>query len=674
MLAICESKQKQDLLTVLNEMPRGLRGTYDEVLTRIQRQRPADAKLAERTFQWLLYAYQTFDAKSMSVALSINPEKDTTNQPSVEVILDCCKNLVVLDKELGILRLIHATTRMYLRERFDKEVAHRYLTITCLQHLNATLLSINFDDIPNPEKHWDSFAEKELCRYTAISWPKHRNELPQSDLTILQLELSLLFSEKHYKQWLSVLTKVKLDSISVNYDSQLAAEPSRSYNYTRGLFWDELIWLGIIESPEVHIDPLCAAIHFQLHHVVDLILNNAAMAHSILGNNERCLTALHFAAETGDVAMAKKMILAVATRHAVRKHSMVRVASPLSLASFSNQTEMVKFLLQEPSLVTAREPKACQWNALTASLYYDISRVAEILATSSVYDFKFPDNQGNIPIELAALLGNHDIFKLLLQRYNGSLPRNIVCSCLGSAIQGESKARSDIVRDLLLSYGTSSIVSFDLLLSVFDWPSIASFADLTQVLVSCIAGVHAQLHNQTKSKISFRHILDHKTQHKQLDLEHRELGHLLLQILQRANVQLAKQVVAAINPKCFHHEIGSEGNTVFHYAVRYESVELLNVLLKSQTGYLTQENRYGLTPLMEAFATRNEELILQFLQFTRVSATQRFGHQSLLGYAQRHNLKRVVEKLQHLCAGVSEWPTEEVCSINNMFLEVCTFC
>lgn len=95
---------------------------YDNTMKRINGRVPEDRELARKLIMWIANAARLLTAKELCCALSVEPgdtEFDPDNWYPVDLILDVCAGLVIVDKETDIVRFVHYTTQEY----FDRKKA-----------------------------------------------------------------------------------------------------------------------------------------------------------------------------------------------------------------------------------------------------------------------------------------------------------------------------------------------------------------------------------------------------------------------------------------------------------------------------------------------------------------------------------------------------------------------
>ena len=122
-----DKRRKRDVLSTLNQLPKGQAALDDACTTRaikqIDDQLPGDCSLARRALSWIIYAQRPLTTKELCHAVSIEPGDkalDGDDIYDVESVISVCAGLVTVDEESGIIRLVHYTTQEYFeRVRLD---------------------------------------------------------------------------------------------------------------------------------------------------------------------------------------------------------------------------------------------------------------------------------------------------------------------------------------------------------------------------------------------------------------------------------------------------------------------------------------------------------------------------------------------------------------------------
>src|SRR5205807_3814703 len=96
----------------------GLGDAYGVTLGRIKAQGGERSRLGIAALMWISYSERPLKADELCHALAVEiglPNLDTDGVPSIGTLLACCQGLIVVDKEVSTVRLIHFTLQEYLR-------------------------------------------------------------------------------------------------------------------------------------------------------------------------------------------------------------------------------------------------------------------------------------------------------------------------------------------------------------------------------------------------------------------------------------------------------------------------------------------------------------------------------------------------------------------------------
>ena len=199
---LCDAISKPDLLLALEELPSGLRETYDRFWTKIQEQRPARKLLAEQTLELLLYSVQPLSANAVAQALTFGHSTDELDSNIVDValILDVCQNLVVHDPELGILRPIHLTAQAFLKDHLPEGRSHSRIAVNCLRRISVV------DTLNEATKTSFNHAENitDFTVYANLNWPVHVDRSDRSS-EIDSLERNIMTNQTLHRRWIEML-------------------------------------------------------------------------------------------------------------------------------------------------------------------------------------------------------------------------------------------------------------------------------------------------------------------------------------------------------------------------------------------------------------------------------------------------------------------------------------
>jgi len=189
---------KKEIIYALGKLPKGskeLDDAYKEALQRIEFQRQGLRDLAKRVLLWITCAKRPLNTLELQHALAVEVGElalDPDNLRDTEVMLSVCAGLVTIDKESGIIRLVHYTTQEYFERtwNFWFPNAQNDITITCVTYLSFDAFESGF--CPTNEEFEARLRSNALYDYAARNWGYHAYA---TEGDVVQLVLGLLESE-----------------------------------------------------------------------------------------------------------------------------------------------------------------------------------------------------------------------------------------------------------------------------------------------------------------------------------------------------------------------------------------------------------------------------------------------------------------------------------------------
>jgi hypothetical protein len=152
--------QRDELVEqALDVLPDGLDETYNRIVRQIEHRKPEMKDLAVRALMWVLYAKRPLSATELQHALATKrafPTKRHIKPDSIDVILEACGNLVVLEN--NVVRPTHYSVQEFFtkprsatfqepmqRSLVDSYLMHENLACVCMKYLLLEKL-----DVPCP--------------------------------------------------------------------------------------------------------------------------------------------------------------------------------------------------------------------------------------------------------------------------------------------------------------------------------------------------------------------------------------------------------------------------------------------------------------------------------------------------------------------------------------------
>ena len=132
---------RKALREAIGELPKTLNDTYDDALSRINKQNKDEKELAERILSWISYAFRPLNITELRHALAVIPGEDhfdEANMPDEEDLPSVCAGLICIEEGSKTVRLAHYTAQDYLESIRDQSFvdARRLVAATCLTYLS----------------------------------------------------------------------------------------------------------------------------------------------------------------------------------------------------------------------------------------------------------------------------------------------------------------------------------------------------------------------------------------------------------------------------------------------------------------------------------------------------------------------------------------------------------
>ncbi|KAI9780621.1 MAG: hypothetical protein M1816_002782, partial [Peltula sp. TS41687] len=174
--SLVSKHSRREVRKALENLPQELNSTYEEAMERIRGQAEDDRKLAERVLSWIIYAMRPLSVEELQHAVAIEPgmteleDEDLTDR---EFLASVCAGLVVIDDEIGIVRLVHYTTQEYF-ESVRKVLfpnGPTSITVACIAYLS---LDVFRDGYSHSDQELESCLKKNVfLDYAAQHWGHH---------------------------------------------------------------------------------------------------------------------------------------------------------------------------------------------------------------------------------------------------------------------------------------------------------------------------------------------------------------------------------------------------------------------------------------------------------------------------------------------------------------------
>ncbi|KAM0219151.1 hypothetical protein ACHAQD_006673 [Fusarium lateritium] len=168
----------------LPQLPRTLKGTYHDILTKIENMDTvADRQYARNALSWLLCAQKQLKSKDFLILISVT-ENGSSYPLSEGQLLQICPHLIILDSATGTFRFSHLTVREFLedQELYRSTSANAVVAENCLSKLLE----------PAPQTSIQSPSHL----YPHLFWPDHVHAASQQRCQRLQEMLCQFLSSE----------------------------------------------------------------------------------------------------------------------------------------------------------------------------------------------------------------------------------------------------------------------------------------------------------------------------------------------------------------------------------------------------------------------------------------------------------------------------------------------
>ena len=195
-----------------------LETAYDEAMKRIKDQRAGFRLLAERVLSWITCATRSLKTLELQHALAIElgeRELDGENIPQIEQMVSVCSGLVTVDRESGVVRLIHYTTQEYLDRTKDRwfPTAHEDISNACITYLSFSAFSTGFcHSYRDYKQRLESYP---LYHYATHNWARHAHISNNSAIQSATTVISFMEQDRNVEATFQLLLADERDSASV---------------------------------------------------------------------------------------------------------------------------------------------------------------------------------------------------------------------------------------------------------------------------------------------------------------------------------------------------------------------------------------------------------------------------------------------------------------------------
>ncbi|KAI2829167.1 hypothetical protein CBS147345_10812 [Aspergillus niger] len=459
----------RQMKNALVQLPRGTTGlelAYNQAMLRITSQGDSNqgvsddddsqSKVALRALSWLSFSKTALTADQLVHAIGTKPgmkDPDRENLMDPNTIDSLCAGLVAFDRNTGIIRLVHHTTKAYLLKSShlqDGEVEIAKITLTYL----------SFDSFSTGRcSHESSFVQREerypLFTYCALYWGAHLSPLLEKSSDLLRLTLQFLKLDtnvrasgqalilgvyNYFKRTLMgetpipwshsfLLTKVhlacyfNLHTIIDHYISQ-----NVELNIVDSTGKVPILWAieqGHIETTQILLKSDCVDICFKDHEGKTLLMHATIAQHAQLAEllilhgafcdarDNKGRSALAYAATTGQIAMIQLLI-----SHNVQLNFThdAKAVKPVGADDMFTSLFDVADALEEDGPVFLLDEIVDPVGTPLINAISTGHREAAILLLENGADPNYANSEGDTPLSAAVARRNEDLVKILLDR------------------------------------------------------------------------------------------------------------------------------------------------------------------------------------------------------------------------------------------------------------------
>jgi ankyrin repeat protein len=194
-----------DVRAELQILPESLADLYKAACDQIERAAPSSRHIATTTLRWLLCAQRPMSTQEIIGAISVDHEAKVTSL-TAEQIVATCRNMVVHDQDLDVLRFAHLSVQDYLESRdgFTTTENESVVAERCLDVVSATYSTLQVRGLTLQQN-------LDLQAYATVHWPFHyRNIEPEKVPARFEKKIFRFFFRRHdgaFTNWLSAFSQ-----------------------------------------------------------------------------------------------------------------------------------------------------------------------------------------------------------------------------------------------------------------------------------------------------------------------------------------------------------------------------------------------------------------------------------------------------------------------------------
>lgn len=414
--SLIELDNPKAVLQALRRLPVELEASYDEAISRIERQPDQHRTRAKQVLSWISFTLRPLTVIELRQALAVelgSKEFDKSSLPALTRLVSVCAGLVAVDRQRQVIRLVHETTQQYFERNRLKlfPAAQQEISKICLTYLYFDVLAKG--PCLTDEEMESRLHELPFFDYAARHWGDHVRE--SEDKSVQSLTLQLLGDDAKLMSFVQRWHRPAIQGgkYSQRYPKRLLGiHVAAAFGLERIIL--ELLNNGadVDSGDETGWTPLTWAVSKGYVDTVRLFLEKGA--NDLLGDPSGRLP-IHYAAQRGD----KHIVELLANRHPNLNQKNKFGETPLHLAALEGHVEVVQLLLVRNAMIDIQDNKGR--TALHRSVHGQHPNVVAALLSGNANPIQHDKHRETV-MHAAAKEGNIEVFRLLLKAIK-SAPR-----------------------------------------------------------------------------------------------------------------------------------------------------------------------------------------------------------------------------------------------------------
>lgn len=346
-------------------------------MERIEGQVTDQEELAKQVLSWITRAKRQLTTSELHHALAVEAgeqELDEDNLPYIEDMISLCAGLVTVDKESGVIRLVHYTTQDFFMRTWKQWFPNSETDITMICSTYLSFKVFQNGPCKTDKEFEERLRSNRLYNYAAQNWGLHAQQVQKP----CQEVINFLKSGGN--------VEASSQALFVNKQVIIAGE-----GYNAGF-------------PR-HMTGLHLAAYFGVDYAAQLLLDN--ISPNMKDGYGR--TPLSYAADKGHYAFIQILLEARADTELKDRD----YRTPVSYSASNGHEDAMKLLLEkgrvdiDSSDIRGRTPLA--WAAMNGH-----EAIVKLLLETGKVDFDSKDEEGRTPLAWAAMNGHETVVELLL--------------------------------------------------------------------------------------------------------------------------------------------------------------------------------------------------------------------------------------------------------------------